>query len=442
MFRWSARFRARQYIRCSLWVVPMLGGIAGVLLSWVSAAIDESVTLPEQWQYTQNTATTLLTTIVGAMVGLLGLVVTIGVLVVQQATSSLSPRFMRLWYSQRLQKAVLATFAGTFAFAFGNLRRVSDTFIPDVGVTLAGIACAGSLLMLLLYLDSFTHHLRPVAVASLVARRGLRVLTTARSVLSPHPDLDVAAVTTGEPVLRVSSPRAGAVQAVHVAGLLAQAERHDCTLVLTCSVGDFVPAGETVIEVYGRSVPREEALLGCMALGVERTIEQDPGFAMRILVDIAIRALSPAVNDPTTAVQVLNHLETLLRAISTAPLPGAFSLVDATGRHRVVVPGRRWEDYLELGLTEIRQYGATSIQVCRRLAALLDALAESASPERQAAVDRQRALLEDSVDQSFPEPAARERARQADRQGIGGRRTARTLEADGQVGVVGRTSAG
>jgi uncharacterized membrane protein len=442
MVSWSLRFRVRQYIRYSLWVVPMLGGVAGVLLSWVSADIDESVTLPVQWQYTQNTATTLLTTIVGAMVGLLGLVVTIGVLVVQQATSSLSPRFMRLWYSQHLQKAVLATFAGTFAFAFGNLRRVSDSFVPDVGITLSAIACAGSVLMLLIYLDSFTHHLRPVAVASLVARRGQRVLTTARSVLMAHPGLDEAAITTGEPSLRISSPRAGAVQAVHASGLLAQAERHDCTLVLTCSVGDFVPAGVTVIEVYGQSIPTPESLLGCMAFGDERTIEQDPGFAMRILVDIAIRALSPAVNDPTTAVQVLNHLETLLQALSKAPLPGAYALDDATGRHRVVVPGRRWEDYLELGLTEIRQYGATSTQVCRRLAALLDALAESASPERQAAVERQRTLLADIVDQSFSEPAARERARQPDRQGIGGRRTAPTIEADGQVGGVGRTSAG
>jgi uncharacterized membrane protein len=179
MFRWSARFRARQYIRSSLWVMPVLGGVAGVLLSWVSADIDESVTVPARWQYTQNTATTLLTTIAGAMVGLLGLVVTIGVLVVQQATSSLSPRFMRLWYSQRLQKAVLATFAGTFTFAFGNPPTGKRLLRSRRRRHLVRIACAGSLVMLLLYLDRFTHHLRPVAVASLVARRGQRVLTTA-----------------------------------------------------------------------------------------------------------------------------------------------------------------------------------------------------------------------------------------------------------------------
>ena len=163
---------------------------------------------------------------------------------------------------------------------------------------------------------------------------------------------------------------------------------------------------------------------------------------MRILVDIAIRALSPAVNDPTTAVQVLNHLETLLQTLSSAPLPGTFALDDATGRHRVLIPGRRWEDYLELGMTEIRQYGAGSPQVCRRLAALLDELAATVPAERQAAVARQQDLLADTVDESFTEPAARARAKQPDRQGIGGRRTAPTVEADGQVGVVGRTSAG
>ena len=109
----------------------------------------------------------MLTAIAGAMVALLGFVVTIGVLVVQQATGTLSPRYMRLWYRDRLQKGVLAHFAGTFTFAFGLLRRIEDDFVPDIGVTLAGVAVAASLGLLLIYLDRFTHRLRPVAVAAL-----------------------------------------------------------------------------------------------------------------------------------------------------------------------------------------------------------------------------------------------------------------------------------
>ncbi len=108
------------------------------------------------------------------MVALLGFVVTIGVLVVQQATGTLSPRYMRLWYRDRLQKAVLATFAGTITFAFSLLRRINDDFVPDIGVTVAGIVMAASLGLLLIYLNRFTHNLRPVAVAAIVARPGRR----------------------------------------------------------------------------------------------------------------------------------------------------------------------------------------------------------------------------------------------------------------------------
>ena len=95
-----------------------------------------------------------------------------------------------------------------------------------------------------------------------------------------------------------------------------------------------------------------------VALGEERTIEQDTAFALRILVDIAIRALSPAVNDPTTAVQVLGALEDLLLRIGESDLTGRGTLRDAGGDVRVLVATRRWEDLLALALTEIRDYGS------------------------------------------------------------------------------------
>ena len=138
--------------------------------------MDSSVRLPSAWSYSGSTASGVLTAIVGAMVALIGFVVTIGVLVVQQATGTLSPRYMRLWYRDRLQKVVLATFAGTFTFAFSLLRRVEDDFVPDIGVTAAGVAVAASIGLLLIYLDRFTHYLRPVAVAALVGRSGQQVL--------------------------------------------------------------------------------------------------------------------------------------------------------------------------------------------------------------------------------------------------------------------------
>ena len=116
--------------------------------------------------------------------------------------------------------------------------------------------------------------------------------------------------------------RGGAIQAIDFRGLGKWARENESLVVLRHPVGDFVSAGATLIEVYGRDPGpgADERLRSMVALGVERTIEQDPAFAVRIMVDIAIRALSPAVNDPTTAVQVLDHLEDLLRRVGETDL--------------------------------------------------------------------------------------------------------------------------
>jgi uncharacterized membrane protein len=156
-----------------------------------------------------------------------------------------------------------------------------------------------------------------------------------------------------------------------------------------------------------------------VALGVERTIEQDPAFAVRIMVDIAIRALSPAVNDPTTAVQVLDHLEDLLRLVGQTDLSDrARQLAEMdTG---VVIPIRRWADYLTLSVTEIREYGDTSIQVVRRLRAMLEELADAVLPERRDDVLRELRRLDDAVAAKWGATVDLDLAGLADRQGIGG----------------------
>ncbi|MFD7231109.1 DUF2254 domain-containing protein [Streptomyces sp. NPDC059881] len=427
MMSWATAFRLRQYAKASLWIIPLLGLVLGVLLADAAVWLEGMIQLPEHWRYSPSTASSVLSTIVGAMVALLGFVVTIGILVVQQATGTLSPRYMRLWYRDRLQKAVLATFTGTFAFAFSLLRLIETDFVPNLGVTLAGTAVAVSLLLLLIYLNRFIHNLRPVAIAALVSGAGRRLLERglalqAKGTLSagepkePLPD---------GPVTLVRTERGGAVQGINAAGLTAAAERHDCVLVLRHPVGDFVPPGAALVAVHGASPDGHRAidhreLTGYVALGVERTIEQDPAFALRILVDVAIRALSPAVNDPTTAVQVLNHIEAMLHNIGRVELHRVYTLRDRRGHPRLVVPGRSWEDFLQLALTEIREYGADSTQVCRRLRALLQGLL-GALPERHLPpVRAQLTLLDEAVAQAFTDPARRATALIPDRQGIGG----------------------
>ncbi|MET9613592.1 DUF2254 domain-containing protein [Kitasatospora indigofera] len=422
MMSWAARFRLRQYAKASLWIVPLFGLLLGVALAEAATAADGAAWLPKTWDYSATTASTVLSSVVGSMIALLGFVVTIGVLVIQQATGTLSPRYMRLWYRDRLQKAVLATFTGTFAFAYTLLRSIETDSVPNLGVTLAGVAVSVSLLLLLIYLNRFTHNLRPVAIADIVGRQGEQVLDHAaahvRSASAPG-----GAPVPADPATLVRSERGGVIQAFDAPGMLSLATRHDCVLVLAASVGDFVPPGGTVVEVHGgATAPARDRVAGLLALGAERTIEQDPAFALRILVDIAIRALSPAVNDPTTAVQVLNHIETFLHAAGRVGLRDHYVLADGHGQPRLVVPGRSWEEYLELAVTEIRDYGATSVQVCRRLRALLQGLLAALPDECGPALRAELALLDDAVERGFDDAPRRADARTADSQGIGGRR--------------------
>jgi uncharacterized membrane protein len=279
-------------------------------------------------------------------------------------------------------------------------------------------------LLLLLYLNRFTHSLRPVAVAALVAGAGRRVVEASplRSMVATGVvDPTSSTVRSDAPSMVVRIERSGAIQAIDASGLVALARQHDCVLVLRRSVGDFVPTGASVVEVFGTASSAVERRLRRMfVLGRERTIEQDPAFALRVLVDIAIRALSPAVNDPTTAVQVLDYIEDLLLVLGRRELAGRLELRDAEGRVRVVVPARRWQEFLELGVTEIRAYGATSVQVARRLRAALEELRAAVRPEHRDAVHGELCKLEASVADSFPAGADQAFAGTSDRQGIGG----------------------
>jgi uncharacterized membrane protein len=153
-------------------------------------------------------------------------------------------------------------------------------------------------------------------------------------------------------------------------------------------------------------------------LGAERTFEQDPKYAIRLLVDVAIKALSAAINDPTTAVQALDQIEDLLMRLSRRSLTAGRSR-DARGKIRLVFPVPSWEDFLVLAFDEIRFYGASSIQVMRRMRALLQNLIEHVPPERRAAVERYQERVDKGIRRAFEDLEDRKDALEVDRQGLG-----------------------
>ena len=420
---WGIGFRASQYVKASLWILPFVGAFIGLLLAEIGLRLDRAGVLAAH-AYSPETATAVLSAAIAAAASLTGFVITVTVLGVQMATGTFSPRYMRLWYRDPMLKLLLAELIGTLAFAFTVIRQVQADSVPDISVSVAAAGVMLGLLLFMVFFDRFMHRMRPVAVAALMATE-CRAAFDAWTIEANRPDTAfVARGTTGPttvPAFVVQATRAGTIQAVDARALTRFARDHSCLLVFRHAVGDFVPLGAAIIDVHGQElVPlATRRLTGMVALGVERTIEQDPSFAIRVMVDVATRALSPAVNDPTTAVQVLDHLGETLRMIGTAPTQAAAwsSTTITTG---VIMPVRTWPDILTLAVTEIRQFGGESIQVVRRLHAMLDELRTLVLPENRPAVDQELSRLHATITAHFGDGVDIDLARDQDGQGIGG----------------------
>jgi uncharacterized membrane protein len=202
--------------------------------------------------------------------------------------------------------------------------------------------------------------------------------------------------------------------------LVGVARRSGGVIAMACGVGDTLVEGSIVLRIHGAkgSFPEKE-IMRAVHLDTERTFAQDPSYAIRLLVDIAIKALSPAINDPTTAVQAIDQIEDLLRRLARKDLDTVF-IRDFNGDLRIIVPVPSWEDYLALAFDEIRQFGANSIQVIRRLRAALGGILDSATVSSRAeATRRYLKQLDLAVTQSPFNPEDRIKALQEDHRGLG-----------------------
>ena len=210
------------------------------------------------------------------------------------------------------------------------------------------------------------------------------------------------------------------IQHIEPEALVSLARSADATIVMEAAIGDTLADGAPILRVHGGAAPIDAAALRrAVSIGRVRTYDQDPKYPLRLLVDIAIKALSPAINDPTTAVQAIDQIEDLLRRLARADLD-AGRLADAAGTLRLVVPMPDWDDYLSLALDEIRMFGADSLQVLRRLRALLLGLAEMlGDAPRAASVGRYLRHLDAIIERSPFDAEDRQSARQEDAQGLG-----------------------
>ncbi|MGC1411535.1 MAG: DUF2254 family protein, partial [Acetobacteraceae bacterium] len=269
--------------------------------------------------------------------------------------------------------------------------------------------------------------LRPVSIARRIAEGGIKVIEDVYTEpfkvpsASREPESYDSAARTVE-----YRGRSAMVLAINLKSLLAIAQHANGIIEFSPRIGDFVATGEALFRLHGTAARLDDsALRAQVAFGPERTIEQDSTFAFRVIVDIAIKALSPAINDPTTAVLAIDQLHRLLRLVGARDLHGDV-LSDPEGLPRLIVRTPDWEDFVTLAFSEIRLYGAGNFQVARRLRAMIDDLLVVLPNARQPALRRELESLDRAVEKHFPFAEDLELARQADLQGLGGpRRTVR-----------------
>ncbi len=361
--------------------------------------------------------------IASGMIALTGIVFSLAFVMVQFSASAYSPRLV-LWVARNpVMSHALGVFSATFLYSLTVLAWVDRSASGKVPFISAWMVFG-------LLLASMGMFIALVERIGLLQVNRMLIFTGdqgRKAIAELYPSTELAAAPTELADLHGSAAtqtlyhvgRPQAIQAIDFGALVELATASNAVIEVVAAVGDTVVEGTPLLRVHGARQPfGEGGVQSAIEVGDERTFEQDPKYAIRLVVDIAIKALSPAINDPTTAVQALDQIEDLLLRLGRCCLEiGAFR--DAQGKLRLVVPFPTWDDFLRLALDEIRAYGAESVQVMRRMKALINHLLVVLPAERHAALQHWDQRLRGSIARSFADAEEKRDASVADRQGLG-----------------------
>lgn len=416
---WVDRYRLKLYVRNSIWILPALSIGAGLIAVMLLNRIDRLLGL--EMNLTADSAQTVMGTVASSMFTLVVVSSSAVLVAVQLASAQLTPRIILLVYRSRLRKLCVSAFVFTFTFSVGALVRIEST-VPLLTSYVAAYGFLLNLALFLYFVDSMGKTLRPGSALQAVGFAGRDVV---QSVYPLKLKREQATVSKPVDTLKKDPRRLilnevdGVVLAFDRKGLVSLAQASNCLIELVPQVGDFVAAGDPLFRTFeGGEDLSAERLRKSVALGQERTLEQDPMYAFRIIVDIASKALSPAINDPTTAVLAIDQIHHLLRDVGSRSLAEGREM-DRNGQLRLVYRTPNWEDFVLLAVTEIRQYGDDSIQVMRRLRAMLENLIETLPPRRGPILRLELGLLETSAKRTFLDLYDQALAEAGDMQGMG-----------------------
>ena len=418
---WNRLYSLRSYLESSLWLVPLVAIPLGLVLVRLLHRLDAWL----GWSllnFSARGAQVLLEAFVTATLSFV--VFTFGSLLVaiQVASAQMTPRIISTTLlSNDVVRYTVGLFILTLMYALGAQNKMDgdvDQLVMLVATALGVLSFAAFFYLI----DYASRLLRPISILAHVGDDGLFVIE------SVYPDQTLGPDVHEPERLRLGTPdgvirhqgTSGIVLAANLKLLLAEAERSSGVIEFVPEVGDFVAVDEPVFNLYGGArLIDEETLRASVAFGSERTMDQDPTFAFRIVIDIALKALSPAINDPTTAVLAIDQLHRMLRMVGKRHLRTDETL-DNSGQLRVVFRTPNWEDFVHLAFSEIRSCGSNNLQIARRLRAMIENLVQTLPAHRHAALLVELGLLDREIEKHFSYPEDLALARIADAQGLGG----------------------
>ncbi|OWP64152.1 hypothetical protein CDA63_05340 [Hymenobacter amundsenii] len=404
-----------QHLRESLWFVPLLMVIAALGSAYALVQFDQTSSatgareLPLLFGLDATGAGGMLTAIAGSMLTVAALTFSLLLAAIVQVSNQYSPRALRNFMRDQLNQIVMGYFVSVFTYCLvvqGTIRGAgTGYFVPTTAVLVGLLLALGGVGTLIF----FIHHVAESLQTGTLVHQIMAETEEEIGRLFPFDfgqelepeclDAAEAFATTATGWVAVPAPAAGYLQYLDAAGLLAWATRHRTVLRLECHIGDFVGTGQPLLSVRAgmeRADPIEADwptdLLQFMGLGRHRNPTQDVAFGVQQLVDIALKALSPAVNDTTTANMAIDYLGELLGQLARRDFPG---VLRSDGHHlRVLVQVYSFADYVQLAFDLVRVSGANNPAVLRRL---LRALALAASqvrdPTRLPVLHQQAELL-------------------------------------------------
>jgi uncharacterized membrane protein len=419
--RWNRRYGLRGYLRSSLWVVPFVAIPLELIITRLVHGVDAWL----GWSLLGLSVTGAKALLESFVTVTLSFVVfTFGSLLVaiQVASAQMTPRIIATTLLRNnVVRYTVGLFLFTMMFAL-SAQNFMDQEVHQLVMLLATLFAILSFAAFLFLIDYASRLLRPISILALVGRYGLEVIEG----VYPAPSLasDEAAgesIDLGPPDRMIERRGASSiVLAVNLKMIAAAAEQSNGVIEFVPQVGDFVAADEPLFNLYGGArLLDEETLRAAVAFGSERTLDQDPTFAFRIVVDMAIKALSPAINDPTTAVLAIDQLHRMLRMVGSRHLR-TDKILDGSGQLRVVFRTPNWEDFVHLAFMEIRSCGSNNLQVVRRLRAMIENLIQTLPRHRHGLLVQELNLLDREIERNFIYAEDAAIARIGDAQGLGG----------------------